>query len=53
MKQERSERDCEEVSAEDASEAINGGSPLASFLACLVGFLTGTLGLCSELLAQK
>lgn len=41
------------LSAKEASAAMNSGSPLTSFLACLVGFLTGTLGLCAELQAQK
>lgn len=37
--------------AEDASVAVNGDSPL--FLICLIGFLEGTLGLCSEVQGQK
>lgn len=36
-----------------AWSATSSGSPLASFLACLVGSLTGTLGLYTELQAQK
>lgn len=36
-----------------AKEAMHSGSPLTAFLACPVGLLAGTLGLCAELQAQK